>query len=269
MLFLILIRRCRFLGRCIELINRKLCAPSNENWFFIRVQAHFRKDFSMSMGMSMGFSQSLRPEQTLSQQLTQEQQQKLEVRITAVVAHVAIRIQILQALHPGGRFQPNGNCPSCGHEMSVEEILRGFSPDPRDTLTRCPKCKKRFQPQMVSRDSVSTTSIPFYCENQTVEKLRRLGHLAFEQLLKEYPAVVTSARFYWGGVTKGFSLAGIVYKGEPKPTWRDKVKNFLGKCPDSVIAEVVGVSETSVRRFRKSEGVKSFTELQKAAASVS
>ena len=195
------------------------------------------------MGFGMGMSLAPVQQQTLSQRQT--------MRASLSQAHLlTLRIQLLEALHPGGRFQPRGKCPGCEHQLNEVEILKGFLPDPTDTTTKCPKCSRRFQPRLVSGSMAASIELPFYCELQTVEKLRSLGPLTFETFEKEHPAVLASARFYWGCLKIGFEQANITYLFDPPLLWQDKVGDFLGKCPNTLIAEVCNVSVSAVRRLR-------------------
>jgi hypothetical protein len=77
-----------------------------------------------------------------------------------------------------------------------------------------------------------------------------LEGMSFEKIRAEYPAVLASARYYWGSLTKGFERLDVKFEGEPELSWKDRVLAFLGKCPDSVIAEVCGVGKSAVWRLR-------------------
>lgn len=204
------------------------------------------------LSMSMGLVQQA--EQSLAQRL--EHRQRLEQRYSAQI--LAMRVNILSALYPEGEFHPEGSCPSCGHKMSHEEILVGFSDDPHDTTTKCPKCSKRFQPRLASQSAATKIDLPFYCELQTLGMLEELEDDSFEEIQKRHPAVLASARYYWGTLTKGFALLDIEFKGEPQLSWKDKVKGSLGQCSDSLIAEICGVSNSTVSRLRKKLGIPAY-----------
>lgn len=207
------------------------------------------------MGFGMSLSLGLTQSQSMSQR--QEQRQTLKASLSQGLL-LTMRIEILDTLFPGGRFHPRGKCPGCEHQMDEVEILKGFSADPYDTTTKCPKCSRRFEPRLVAGGMASTIELPFYCESQTVQKLRELGPLAFEVIEREHPAVLASARFYWGCLRTGFGKANIRYDLDPPLTWQDKVKGFLGKCPDTLIAEVCSVSADSVRRLRNKHKIPAY-----------
>jgi DNA-directed RNA polymerase subunit M/transcription elongation factor TFIIS len=211
--------------------------------------------------MSMGFSFRLEPSfhQEQKQEQKQEQEQTLELRQThRLYQDIAIRIQIIAAIRPGEPSDPEGDCPKCGHKMSVEEILRGFLENEFDTTTKCPQCHHRFQPLLVSRSLASTVSVPFFCGMQTLGRLRDLSQCPFDELSREHQQIVASARFHFGTVTKAYQKLGITYVGEPALSWRDKVKPFLGQCSDALIAELCNVSPSTIRRYRVSLGVATY-----------
>jgi hypothetical protein len=217
----------------------------------------------MGFGMSFGFSQRIehrqvhrqvqRQEQRLEQTLAQRLKQKQSMSAEALLS---IRVQILEALHPGGVLEPEAKCPNCGHQLKTIEILSGFLADPNDTTTGCPKCKTRFQPRLKRSNQAGSYELPFYCEIQTVEKMRELGPLPFTVYEKDHPAILASARFYWGGLRTGFLKLDIEYDQDPPNSWKDKILSFLGKAPDALIAEVCNVSATSVGRLRREKKIK-------------
>lgn len=213
--------------------------------------------------MSMGFSFSLSPHLSHEQRQELKLTQRLEVRQS--LDALAIRVEILQALRPGEHACPEGSCPKCLRDLTIKEILEGFLDDVNDTTTSCPECKHRFQPRLVARSVAGYTSIAFLCEKQTLGRLPELASLSFEEIQRNHQQVLASARFYWGTITKGFSLIGRTFVGEPSLTWKDKVKPFLGKCPDTLIAELCDVSPSTVHRYRVSLGVAAFQRSQMTA----
>jgi hypothetical protein len=100
--------------------------------------------------------------------------------------------------------------------------------------------------------------LPFYCELQTLARMEDLENMSFDEIRTEHPAVLASARYYWGSLTKGFERLDIEFEGEPKLSWKDKVHEFLGKCSDALIAEICGVSISSVYRLRKKQGISAY-----------
>lgn len=206
--------------------------------------------------MSMGFSPSSFPEPNFGGARF-GQRQRIEERFKS--SDLEIRGFILEALYPGDPSHPEGKCPECGHEMTIEEILKGFLDSETDTTTKCPVCDYRFQPALIIKSLGRTRSVAFYCEKQTAAYLRDISRWTFEAIQEQAPQVLASARWYWGSLTAGFASIGVAFTGEPKMTWQDKVVPFLGLCPDEVIAELCNVTPSVVRRLRVSRGVDTFT----------
>jgi hypothetical protein len=93
-------------------------------------------------------------------------------------------------------------CPSCEHQLTETEVALGFSSDPLDFETTCPKCKTRFA-------AVSTISywkqrerIVWLCPAQTreayAEWLLRPANpdKTFETLCRECPEIAWNAYRY-------------------------------------------------------------------------
>jgi hypothetical protein len=76
---------------------------------------------------------------------------------------------------------------------------------------------------------------------------------------RDHPAVLASARYHFGTLTKGFRLLGVFFKGEPRLSWKDKVTPFLGKCPDKLIAGICDVTNSTVCRLRNKLGIPAFS----------
>lgn len=186
------------------------------------------------------------PQQTIAMRAALRQ--RLETRVT--LALLPIRSEIVAALYPDGNFQPGGSCSSCGHNPTAEEILRGFSNDPFETTTACPRCSNRFQPRFIAQGNASSIELPMYCELQTLVKLEDLIGSSFEEIRRNHPAVLASARYYWGSLTAGFRLLEIEFLGEPPVQWQERLGAFLGKVPDTMIAEIAGSSRSAVRSLR-------------------
>lgn len=99
-------------------------------------------------------------------------------------------------------------CPSCEHQLTETDVARGFSSDPLDFETTCPKCKTRFA-------AVSTISywkqrqrIVWLCPAQTreayAEWLLRPANpdKTFETLCRECPEIAWNAYRY--GLQDGY-----------------------------------------------------------------
>jgi hypothetical protein len=60
-----------------------------------------------------------------------------------------------------------------------------------------------------------------------------------------------SALVHFGSLSAAFAKVGIEYtaEAEKRKGWQDRIATFLGRVPDTLIAEVVGVSVTTVRNI--------------------
>ncbi len=202
------------------------------------------------MQLSMGMTQRQAVRQT--HRMTQDQ--KVEQRF-------AVQVQILQELY-GEDYTPRARCPRCNRDLKPQEILEGFLDDPNDFTTQCPndRCAFRFAPHLV-RTFIEggTAELPFYCSVQVLGMLDKCVGMPWEELEKSQPAMVKSARFHFGTVTNAFSQIGQEYSGEPSLEWWEKVRSFLGKVSDGLIAECAGKSRSMVRRLRRKLGIPPFT----------
>ena len=204
----------------------------------------------MSMGFSQGLSLGLRQSTELSQRQTLTQTELLNQRLSH-------RSAVLEALY-GESFRPEATCPQCSHALSIAEIIQGFRQDPADYTTGCPKCGRRFNARIVTRGRYHHGELPFYCAMQTVDQLRRVEILPFEQFAKEHPALVQSARFHYGSLTAAFRQAGREFTDEPKPDWKERIVPFLGQCSDALIANLVGKAKSTIWRLRRKREIRPF-----------
>ena len=200
--------------------------------------------------MEMRLGQRLH--QTLAQRITQAQRLQIANRI------FQSRMALMQELH-GEEFKPKATCPQCGHVLSPAEMLKGFSRDPQDYDTTCPKCKRRFQPILLYRATDwASTELAFYCPAQTLDQLRCREALTPDELRRQHPAVYQSAKVHYGTLTNAFRQMGIAYAHKETIEWSDKVRPFLGQLSDAAIADCAGVSKDAVRKLRQKLSVKHF-----------
>lgn len=204
--------------------------------------------------MEMGFGMTFRQKMAMRQSLTLEQRQKLEAR------HCQVRLQLLQALRDES-FEPKAQCPKCSRIMTVPDILRGFSRDPHDLTTECPKCHSRFESRLICtpRFGVNVEMV-FFCPTQTLFHLQGLEALDPETLLTKHQAVARSAIVNFGSLRSAFGRNNVAYAFAEKLDWRDKVVPFLGQLPDISIASAVDVSRSAIRRLRVKRGISACTK---------
>lgn len=174
------------------------------------------------------------------------------------------RMRILAALwgdDHGDSFIVQERCSKCDARLTLIQILAGFSQSPTDTLSTCPKCQQRFQPILVGDASqTSPTKIAFLCSEQTLAQLQGKENKPFHTLINI--AYGRSALIHFGGLKQAFAKIGRDYKHEARAGWQERIRPFLGRVPDRVIAEVVGTSRATVGRMRREMEISRYTRLQ-------
>lgn len=199
----------------------------------------------MSFGMSMSMSQSMSLEQFLSPMQLLSHQLSLEAKLA-------------RRIHGDDEvYRPKGTCPHCEKQLKPAEIVKGFNRNPQDFTTRCPGCKRRFAPILVSSRSIGSIEIPFYCALQTLGMLKpEMIDIQFEEFKRRMPTIYRSAFYHFGSLKAAFSRIKLSYKHEPRvSSWQKKVFSFLGRLPDKTIASSANVSVSEVRKLRKEKGV--------------
>ena len=205
------------------------------------------------MGMSLRASHEVRATQSIRLTATQ--------KLAAKQTLLTLRLALVGAVH-GGDYQPRAQCPRCERTLTSLEIMQGFRSDPLDYTTECTFCHTRFDPKLVWRMGESYAEIPFYCPSQVLYQLNGLEGLKPEEMQKEHPAIYHSVRVHHGNLRKAFEKVGIQYQYENVVNWKERVNDFLGKLPDTVIAEVVDLSVKTIRNLRNSLGIKPFSRRQ-------
>lgn len=202
----------------------------------------------MSMGMSLG----LRQVETLSM----EQRLVLSHReeLLLIQGHVlSLRLELLSQFR-GVSYHPTGKCPKCNKVLRAVEVIRGFSRDPLDYTTKCPKCKTRFEPKLTTPlGALGYIEVAFFCSSQTLFRLRESGMNSFspEELKRGNQALYHSAIVHFGTLRAAFKKIGVKYKFEEKVEWEKKIRSFLGRLPDTVIARAAGITAKRVAKQRK------------------
>ena len=200
------------------------------------------------MSMSMG----------LSQQMEISQKMELAQRMT-IAQKMTLRLALLQEL-TRTKYTPHGVCPSCGRQLTLAEILKGFNRDPNDFTTICTGCGRRFEPKLrADRTDAGYAEVGFYCPTQTLAQLRGSEHLPPAELRTKYAAVYHSALVHFGGLRQAFSQNGVSYTFDDVPEWKEKIVPFLGQMPDSEIAKVVGVSPAMIGKMRRARKIPRFS----------
>ena len=195
----------------------------------------------------------------LKQKLAQSLRLSLEQRIKIQQLAFSLRMALIQELR-GERYEPRATCPECSREMTPVEIMKGFKQDPNDFTTCCSACGYRFEPILVCFGDGTSITIPFYCDMQTLSQLQRLGaFLSPEQIESRNPGVYRSAIIHHGGLRRAFERIGIRYDFEEIHDWKSKVIPFLGRMPDTIIADCANASISTVRALRRKLGVSRYT----------
>ena len=204
--------------------------------------------------MTMGMSFSMGQRMETRQEMTLEQRQLI---VQSQI--ISLRFELIGLIHGEERYHPEAKCPKCLRELTPLEILKGFSSDPNDFNTTCTSCQHRFQPLLVWSNQSTRISMSFYCDIQTQEQLRGLENLSPDQLKKEHGEVYHSAIAHHGMIRNAFAAMGVTYPFDEVADIKQKVEPFLGRLPDTVIAELSGVKVNVVRRMRKSAHISACT----------
>ncbi|MFA6294982.1 MAG: hypothetical protein WC666_00975 [Candidatus Paceibacterota bacterium] len=186
-----------------------------------------------------------------SQEFIQEQRLTIsQKQIIVASQELSLKTQLIQAL-TGDQYTPKGECPKCSRKLTPAEILKGFSRDPSDFTTQCSGCGYRFEPKLISFRNGTSIELPFFCAAQTLEKMRSLGEIGSEEIAQKHPAVYRAAIFHHGTLKNAFQTIGIDYKLEKPIDWKDKLRPFLGRLPDALIAMHAGISPRRVSNMRR------------------
>lgn len=202
----------------------------------------------MRAGLSCEMFQSVR----LSAEQKLEQKTKLKLSI------LSQWLQLVGDLR-GEQYSPKGTCPKCHRELNPLEIIKGFNDNPNDFTTCCSGCGHRFQPILISFNGISSIEFPFFCDIQTLNKLQDKKDVCPDDLARLHPAIYRSAIVHHGNLKNAFKKISIDYLFDEIPDWRNKIKLFLGKLPDTKIAMAVNVPVSSIRNMRRKVGLPRFT----------
>ena len=201
-----------------------------------------------------GFSLGMR----MTQKLAQSLHLSLEQRIKMQQFSFSLRMDLIKAIR-NERYEPKATCPSCAREMTPVEIINGFNHDPNDFTTACSGCGHRFEARLICFGNGVTVELPFYCGLQALEKLRGKQNLSPEQLCRRLPGVYRSAIVHHGSIRRAFEELGIRYLFEEISDWKSKAGPFLGRMPDTIIADCVDASVKVIRAMRRKLGISRYT----------
>jgi len=152
----------------------------------------------MMMKISMGPSMRLKVRQEA--RLTQSQIEDVEVEL------LHRQRALVSALYGGDQFAPKADCSMCGHHLTDREIMREFRDDPTDFTTGCPNCKYRFLPKLFRSTLGGSVETPFFCPVQTLERLRGLENVPFEDFQTgQKVGIYQSAVAHFGGLKQAFA----------------------------------------------------------------
>ena len=106
-----------------------------------------------------------------------------------------------------------GRCPKCKHLLDDKEIRAGFSEDPRDFRTTCPKCGEKFLAHLIIKDPVTdkkkeVEKIVFMCPAQTLSAMKKLlatrGKIGIAYLAKHNRQLYYNMVRHWGCYEKAY-----------------------------------------------------------------
>ena len=140
-------------------------------------------------GIGLGLGQSQRQKQRLTQKLTIKQSQLLYFGDSVST--------------------PKGICPNCKHELNEDEIRAGFSDDPKELRTTCPKCQERFLAHLIIEfkdGETATEQVVFLCPVQTLDQMRAIkekrGRLGIKFLSEHDRQLFYNLIRHWGAYDK-------------------------------------------------------------------
>lgn len=203
----------------------------------------------MSLGQRYGIQVETRQSYRLTHAQTQEFGQHL----------LQMRLNLIEALY-GEQYTPKASCPKCSHPLSGYEILKGFNSDPNDFLTTCPECWHRFPARIHQRTAGGYAEIAFYCPAQTLAQLPDLVDVPLDAFRTLHAEVYHSAVVHFGGLKQAFAKIGCAYAHTTDLDWQNVVRPYLGKLPDTVIAELASAPLSMVRKLRKNAGIRPFSK---------
>ena len=205
----------------------------------------------LGFGMRMCHSHKHELKQEQKLKLTLEQREQLKYKI------FGLHLELVASLRED-RFEPRGDCPKCHRKLTPMEIVKGFNQDPNDYNTTCTGCGERFPANLTQFMETGNMVISFLCPCQTLAILQPMAHLEPREIIKTNHGAYRSALIHFGNIRNAFASAGINYPHEEISGWQVKIQPFLGKMPDTHIAECVDQPVSTIGRMRRELGISRF-----------
>ncbi|MFN7159996.1 MAG: hypothetical protein ACK4NC_00115 [Candidatus Gracilibacteria bacterium] len=162
------------------------------------------------------------------------------------------RLQVLRELDMSIEFK--NQCPKCAYQVTLEEVLEGFDLSKTyDTRTECPKCREKFQPEIEFNHLAHNGSYTFYCETQALQALEdEYENMNPMEILEDNPGLFISSLVHFGAIPNAFKMIDTEYNWKFKYNkWKERAIPYLNIIPVGVLAEVLGVSNSSLYKLKK------------------
>lgn len=204
----------------------------------------------MKLGYALGFAQA-------TSRLSAKERELIDFQ------QAALRFELCEAVGKSG-FVPHGPCMNLGcpgQPAPPDAVREWVCREGADPPVCCSACglpvdrRLRFE-GFLPGCSVETR---FYGPAETGQRLLAEKDTPFRLLRHDHLGLYHSAISHFGGLRQAFDYLGAVYGDAAQLDWRAQVGDFLGKLPDTVIAEVVGASVADIRRRRQQAGQPPFT----------
>jgi len=104
---------------------------------------------------------------------------KEAIMFLGLACKLEVKLKLVQDYFGDFISTPHGVCPNCKHELSSDEILAGFSTNPYDFNTTCPKCEEKFLSHLIITDKKTDkekelTPVIFMCQAQTLQEMETI-----------------------------------------------------------------------------------------------
>jgi len=202
----------------------------------------------------MNISQGHRFEQILMNELRLTHEQRLVLQSK----QLQLRLWLLEVLRKE-KYTPVAGCPVCGFSLNHLQIMHGFNNDVNDVTTGCPKCKARFRPALIYKGTAVSVELTFYCPAQTLDRIGIHVSRSPDDFCQKDASLYRSAITHFGTLRAAFAKISMRYEFDEVTEWKTKVQPFLGKMPDTVIADFCGAPVSAVSKLRKFLGIQKYS----------
>lgn len=163
---------------------------------------------------------------------------------------------------------PYAYCLRCHRPLGFDEIGQGFSADPLDTTIRCPREICGGPVSAILRRHLAPAAhveTEFYGPRQTIAKLTA-EHASLEptRMRAAHASLYYSAIFHFKTLDRAFARAKIPHPHPVVHDWERTVVDYLGKVPDSYIAQCAGVSVKRIRALRNARCIAPYHPRQRS-----